>query len=390
MAKLDVNSLKEKYDNYANPRFRIFIDENEFSSADSGLSISDLVIEMTAGYEASVASFMVYNTFDRDKSEFMLEKMTSYFSLGTVVRIALGYGAETMGVFYGFVSKVNFIYQPNYEQNIPGIKVSLMDAKGLMMANNHSYQLKSKSYGEAVKEILESEPYKDDQFKKMVKEMIIFDTPDKKEGGGDGQDNPSDETIEIVAESDYEFVVKAAKKFNYDFFTFAGNLSFRQAKVDKEVIIDLKPNSQLIRDLDIEYCISGLVSHVEARGLNTTDGSLISSKKDISNTVSTKSNAKKLIGKSTKVYLDPTIKNKEDADARVASLVEDISYRFGTLDCELLGLPELQPGFFMKISGIGKSVGNTFYLTRVCHRYNGDDGSFITQIQGKAAALETE
>ena len=35
-------------------------------------------------------------------------------------------------------------------------------------------------------------------------------------GGGQAPDN----RIEMVAESDYEFVVRAAKKFNFEFFHF--------------------------------------------------------------------------------------------------------------------------------------------------------------------------
>ena len=40
----------------------------------------------------------------------------------------------------------------------------------------------------------------------------------------------TDKTVEMVAESDYEFVVKAAKKYNYEFFVSGGNVYFRKAK----------------------------------------------------------------------------------------------------------------------------------------------------------------
>ena len=56
-----------------------------------------------------------------------------------------------------------------------------------------------------------------------VTSVNVTDTPDKKSGptGGNGLgggSKASAETIEMVEESDYEFIVKAAKKFNYEFF----------------------------------------------------------------------------------------------------------------------------------------------------------------------------
>lgn len=385
MAKLEADKLVQKYNQFAHPVAKLFVDDKEFEGYNSGFIVSDIEIDMTSGYEASVATLFIANGFDNEKSEFMSEKLSSVLPLGSVVRIAFGYDAELTGVFYGFVSKIEFTYKPNPE-NEYGMKVSLMDVKGLMMANNHSKQLKAKSYGEAVKEILAADAYSGDYFKKLVKGVEIENTPDKQEGGGNQE--VTDSTIEIVAESDYEFIVKAARKFNFDFFTFAGKLAFWKAKSKADVLIELSPDSRLLRNLDIEYCISGLVSKVETRGMDTAKGEVISAEKKIKNKISYKNKTEALLKNSTKVYLDSTIKNKKDAEVRADSLVEDISYRFGSLYCEITGLPEMMPGFYVKFTKLGKGVNNTFYITRVRHKLGGSEHGYTTIIEGKAASLE--
>ena len=115
----------------------------------------------------------------------------------------------------------------------------------------------------------------------------------------------------------------------------------------------------------------------------------ISVSKNIDNKISQGSNAKQLIQNTKKVYIDPTVASKEDADNRADYLVEDISYRYGTLEAELIGLPELVPGRFIKLKDIGPTVSNTFYLVTVRHILNAD-GEYFTRITGKAAGLETE
>ena len=68
--------------------------------------------------------------------------------------------------------------------------------------------------------------------------------------------------------------------------------------------------------------------------------------------------------------------------------MEDISYRLGTLEAEFIGLPELTPGRFLKIKGLGMAVSNTFYLVTVRHKMDSEKG-YVTKIVGKAASMET-
>lgn len=367
--------LKTKYENFEHPLVVLTINGKVFADNKENLIVSDMEVELTSGYEASIASFTIYNSFDNDTSNFRIEEVKKYIFLGSSVEIAMGYGRYAQMVFCGFISKVNFFYE---EGDMPGIRVTAMDIKGVMMANNYSKQLVATSYGEAVKEILGKSPYVGMTNSNLVKEIIVSDTPDKMK-------KVADRTIEMTAESDYEFVVKAAKKYNYEFFTECGNVYFRKAKQNAETVMTMGPADGL-RNFDVEYDVTGLAETIKARSTDVSKAKVIEAKQKFNNKISIGNKAKKLIKKTEKVYLDATITSKEEADYRVESLMEEMSYRFGTLECSCIGMPELLPGRFFELTSLGEPPDNRFYLVRVVHKMD-DDKGFHTKLYGKASSI---
>lgn len=381
MATYTFAELKRKYDGFQHPLIILTINGKNFADNKYGFGVSDIEVELTSGYEASIATFTLYNTFDVDTSEFRIKDAKPYILLGSSVEIALGYEKEARSVFCGFISRVNFVYE---DGDMPGIRITAMDVKGVMMANNYSRQLTATSYGEAVKEILNKNAYMNMSNKQIIKQIIVTDTPDKQPPGG-GPPKASDRTIEMVAESDYEFVVKAAKKYNYEFFTECGNVYFRKAKSNNEVVMEMGP-AEGLRHFDVEYDITGLVETIQARSTDVGKAKLIQAKKKFSNKISIGNKAKQYIKKTEKVYLDATVTSQQEADYRVQSLMEEMSYRFGSLECDCIGMPELMPGKFFTLKSLGQPPDNEFYLVRVVHRMSEDRG-FETKLYGKAASI---
>ena len=375
MATYVFENLKKEYENFENPVVVLKVNGKDFKSNKKGFIISDIEVELTCGYEASIVTFSIYNVFDQFSSKFMTEDVKKYIFLGSSVELALGYASTARMVFCGFISRVNFFYDKG---ELPGIRVTAMDVKGIMMANNYSKQLTAKSYSAAVKEIFTKNAYVTMNNKQIIKNLIISDTPDQ-------NNKDEDKTIEMVCESDYEFVVKAAKKYNYEFFSEQGNVYFRRAKSNSEILMELGPSTGL-REFDIEYDITGLVEEIEARSMDNGKGKLIKAKKKFNNKISIGNKAKQYIRRSEKVYIDPTIESLEDANYRVMSLMEEMSYRFGTLECSCIGMPEILPGRFIKLDAIGYPPENKFYVVSVKHRISEDRG-FETLITGRAADI---
>jgi hypothetical protein len=301
--------------------------------------------------------------------------------MGTGIRIYMGHGSSMTEVFVGFISGVDFVYNV-YDEDSNGIRITALDVKGIMMANNSSKRLKANYYSDAVKEILDQTPYQTLKNNNGIVSITISDTPDKPPGGAGGTN--VDNRLEMVAESDYEFVVKAARKFNFEFFSIGGNIVFRKAKANTQELGQIVPHHSII-SYDIGYDITGVVGEVKVRTLDIGKASKIEVKKKNSNKFSLGSKAKALIKNQSYVYIDSAIESQQDAENRANYILEETSYRLGTLTMTLKGIPEFVPGRFIVLKDFGDGASNKFYLTDVIHEFDGY--RYTTSIIGKASTL---
>ncbi|MPM32724.1 hypothetical protein SDC9_79289 [bioreactor metagenome] len=372
------DSLSNKYQGFSFPQAEIELNRTAFGVKNSHVVINEIHVENTCGFEASVGRFRIYNVYNAETGKFDYEALKKSLFLGAAMTIRLGYVDAMTTVFVGFVSSVDFCFEPD---DMPYIEVVGMDVKGIMMASNYAKQLTAKSFGAAVREILNKTAYSNLKAGGGVTAVEVSDTPDSNAGENKAA------TIEMVSESDYEFVVKAAKKFNFEFFVDSGKVYFRKAKSDTASLMELGVGTGIV-SFRIGYSLTGIVETVEARAMDPGTGKIITKKEKFSNNLSTSGKAKGLVGGSQKIYIDPSINSQQQADARVAYLMETMSYRLGTLDCECIGLPELAPGKFITVAGLGAPADNQFYLTTVTHSYRSETG-YRTRILGKAAEVKT-
>lgn len=373
------NDLKKKYGEFDLPVIQVKVNGKAISDAKKSFGISNVNVELTAGFEASQASFGIYNAYDYKEGEFKFDIIKNFVLIGSFVQIYLGYNATVTEVFRGVITRVNFIIE---DGTSPYVQVTAMDVKAVMMANRYHKAIKAKSYSEAVKEIFKEGVYESLKNDGVIVSYEIADTPDHSVGASSGKEE-TDKMIEMVGESDYEFVTRAAKKFNYEFFVLGGRVYFRTAKLDTASQITIDPKAQ-IKSLNVEYDITGIAESVEVRGLDVGKAKLLKDSKKNSNKLSQGSKAKSLISGSKFVYIDPTVASAEDAGYRANYLMEDMKYRYGTLELEIIGLPDILPGKFIKIDKIGTAISNEFYVQTVRHIMS-TDGDFITKVTGKAA-----
>lgn len=369
-------SLADKYDGFILPNVEIELNGKVLDDKDGLILLNDITVDNTCGFEASVAQFRIYNIYDTDTGKFTYDTIDKMVFMGSSMKISLGYAGIATPVFVGFVAGINFCFDP---VDLPYIEVTGMDVKGLMMANRYCYQIKADSYGKAVEEILKKTAYDKLKLGHAITDIKVTSTPDMKTT----PPKVTSESIEMVAESDYEFVVKAAMKFNYEFFSDCGVVYFRKAKSDKSILIHLSAGGGIVK-FDIGYSMTGVVDTVEARAMDAGTGKLISSKSKLP--VNLPSKAKSFLSNSKRIYIDSSLPSNEYAQYRVNYLKEMMAYRIGAMECECIGLPELAPGRFVNISGFGAPVDNTFYITNVTHILNSETG-YRTKITGKAAEV---
>ena len=398
MASYEFEDLKKTYDGLDDPFVVIKIDDKNVGDPDKGFPISDLYVDLTSGYEASIAEFSIYTAYDKDTATFEVgSTLQKYTKLGAKVEVSAGYANSGKTIFTGAIMRVSYRHG---REEIPSIRVTAMDVKGIMMASTYSRQLKATSYSGAVQEILEKSVYTSMQSSGIIESIRVTDTPDKSGSGLEGMmgddtagsmgsglssDNKdTDRTIEMVAESDYEFIVKAAKRYNYEFFTECGTVYFRKAKADTGTRIVITPQMGMY-SFDISYDITGLVNKVTVRATDAAKAQVIEASSKNQNNLPSK--AKTLIKGNEKFYVDASVTSKEEAEHRAKSLMETVSYRFASLECEIQGLPEYLPGYFVELSGLGDGIDNKFYINRAVHRMT-PEGKYVVRLEGKAAGIK--
>ncbi len=376
--------LSKEYGDFSNPVSIIKINGKDISENKKGIVVSDLEVELSSGYEASTAHFSLYNTFDKAKKEFIIDEIKKFIMLGSSVAINTGYGEIAKNIFRGYISRVNFSYE---EGEMPHIEITCMDVKVIMMAGNHAKQLQASSYGEAVESIFDGSIYQKLLSNEIITELNVGATPDKKVKmpAAPTDEKEKETTIEMVNESDYEFVVRAAKKFNYEFFIDSGKVIFRKSKAVTGKLMDLKLGHGVLK-FNVEYDMTGLVESIHVRGMDPKRVKLIKAKKKWNNKISIGNKAKQLIKKSERIYIDPTVANQQEADYRAGYLMEDMSYRFGTLTCTSKGMPELKPGNLIGLDGLGNPVNNEFYVTEVKHLFSSNN-EYTCEVTAKAAKI---
>ena len=379
----DYELLESDYNNFIDPIVQVFINGEDIRGNRGGASVSDVHVDLTCGFEAGQASFSLYDCYDLIGTQFEYNKIKDFIILGSTVRMAMGYGSKTREVFRGVIVRVDFVID---ETDAPHVRVTAMDVKGIMMANHYHKRLMSEDYKGAINEIFRQEVYMGITGPtSVITNLSVSDTPDMFSFTSTGE---TDKTIEMVGESDYEFVVRCAKKFNYEFFCIGGQVLFREARSDSTTLMTFSNTSKIFA-LNVSYDVTGLVSRVVVRGLDPGAAKVIESSTRHSNRISSKPTAKSLINGSEYVYVDPTVSAMTEAQRRSWYLFDNMAFRFGSLDMEVMGLPEIIPGRFIELINFGEAVSNTFYVTEVKHRM-GTDGRYTTRVIAKAQSLQTD
>ncbi|MBO4457640.1 MAG: phage late control D family protein [Butyrivibrio sp.] len=381
MAGIDLEELDKRYEGYYTPIVKVFIDDKDIEEdKKAGIKIKDVSINVTSELKAGIAEYSIVSVTDK-AGAFDTKGLKKYICMGTCITVYMGHACKMTEVFRGFITGVNFLYSTEDEGEY-AIRVTALDVKGIMMANRSTKRLKANYYSDAVKEILEQPTYKSIKDNNGITDITIYDTPDKQ--GHSPNERDVDNRIETVSESDYEFVVKAAKRFNFEFFVIGGNVVFRRAKSGAQEMGEIVPHSSVL-SFDAGYDITDVVGNVIVRTLDIGKADKVEVKKKNSNKFSIGSKARPIINSQTYVYIDSSIESRNEAESRAEYILEDTSYRLGSLKMTLKGIPEFMPGRFLSLKGFGEAVSNKFYITDVTHEYDGFE--YTTTIYGKASTL---
>lgn len=362
----DFEKLKTKYNGFVEPAISLSV----ISKADrEKFVVTDLNIELTCGYRANIATVNIFNVYDDDKGKFKDNEFNQIFQIGKKINIEIGYDKTTECVFSGYISGITYNFSDNF---MPHLTLECLDVKAAMMANNNNTQLLQDTYSSCINEIVGKSEYKS-----------LYKTADVDSNitSPQGEDKF---LVEMADESDYEFVVRIAKKLGYEFFVSQETLYFRKKRLKTDPIMTIS-HKDLIIDLEANFNISGIVNSVEIRSLDDKTGEMIKATSKSSANYSNSSSASKIISKAERVIIDPTVASDSEAQTRADAELDNLSWRFGTFLIKTVGIPEIIPGRFIKIDGLSSDVNKKVYIVKVIHTIN--SSGFKTNLEAKLDSL---
>ena len=357
----DILALSKKYNGFTKPQYSFKINGTE---VDEKFCNQEIEVELCAGYEASYAKISIRNAFLRDdkKPEIFTEKeLQSVLKLGNTIQIFMGYAAERKAdmteVFSGYIDAIYLEYEHGDEVVY---FIECLDGKGIMMNSLHSETKKSvKKLSLAAEDVL-----------KKYSSVIKID--------GQGIDKGDEEVkmpIEQHNESDYDFVVRLAKKLNYDFYINAGKLYYRSVKKrDRNVTMKYHIN-EYIKHFEFRFSLKDVVKSVTVRTNDETDptkifeGTATGYSNSVENgNVTAGSVSKLLTDRNAKTILDYSVSSVSEAKERAEAELTAEAFFLGSGHVLTPGIPELFPGSVVEVEGFGELYDRKYYVTKVKHR----------------------
>ncbi len=352
-----VSDLSKKYREFDVPTFKIKIDGSEVSLKD--LTIKNVEVHLSTGFEASMCHFEVYEIYDLDERAFKTAQ-TGKFDLGKTVEIYLGY-IETVLVFKGYIESVKAVFS---EQDYPHLYIECLDVKGLMMHGIKSTVMNFTNYSEAVNKILGT--YGSLAGTKTVDSSTTL----KRE-------------IQQNKETDYAFLCRLARTVNFEFFVSAGKVYFRKpAYSDTIPTVTLEWGSVLL-EFEQERNLAKYVSKVTVKGYDDNEHKVVESTASSSTKVGSGSKKPESLAStlsaSKTVIIDYEINTVDEAKDRAEAELNQRSMNFIIGYGRCIGLPEIVPGKFVEIKKLDTSVDNKYYVTKVIHKIN--NGEYRTEFE---------
>lgn len=336
--------LVQAYDNFVTPAAAIYVGSaKENVITEKGMAIDEIQITLSAE-NCSLLYFQIINAFDIVSHAFQQE-VKDTFAVGTKIEAALGYGSDLTTVFKGYITEYRTIYR-----EMPIISVSAVDLRKLMMRNKRiNYKYQEKSYSELFEELMGN--YSD-----------LYDTLHT--------DSVSEKAELIQNGSDYDFVTQElCRKGKRSFFVIGGDVYFRETGKTEAAFLELEwGNGLLSFEKGICYYNEKIIVYSSQEDKSSQSVSAqVKTKNDTPELMSDTQVEEWEIG----VGLDQQILQNY-LNQRKEEKAEKEEVASGSL----LGLPEIVPGRYVKISGVDSGDAGTYYIREVRHEY-GEDG-FVT------------
>ena len=350
-AVTDYSILENRYGNFMVPAFKIKSSGVDLVST-LALTVTELRITLSLD-SPGMTVFKIADEYDTESRSFTAAVKTK-FKLGTVLTIEIGYLSDTTEVFKGFVAGLGAEFD-----DIPSLVVKVMDARQLMM-----------SYG--VQRVMYEEKNYSDVFKKVMTKYSKLCTV--------SCDPTSDNLESPISQScnDYDFITKELikkGKSEREFFIFDDKVYFRKPHTNKIPIMTVNYGRELLRfNMMADY----INTKVYVLGYDSEKQKAVSS-----NTAAKTSEpmSSVITPAPNQYFIDADADSTSKASKRAGVIADAMVDEKCVSEGELIGIPEIIPGRYLKVGETDSISNRKYYLTEVVHYISGSE--FTTRFESR-------
>lgn len=333
--------LLQTYDDFQTPAAAIYVGADKVNvMTEKDIVITDIQVTLSTR-ESALLNFQVLDAFEMVSHSFK-QGIRDSFAVGTLIEAALGYGSNLTTIFKGYITECRVQYG-----EWTAISVSALDLRNLMKKNKRiHYKYQEKSYSEIFEELIGNY-------------SALYDTLHV--------DRVSEKAELIQNTSDYDFVTQElCRRGKRSFFVVGGDVYFRETGKTESAFLELEwGNGLLSFEKGIRYCNEQITVYSSQEDKSSQSVSLQLKAEDDTPTLLSDTQVEEWeLG----AGLDQQILQNYLAQ-RKAEKAEKNMVASGSL----IGLPEIVPGRYLKISGVDSADAGTYYIREVCHEY-GEDG----------------
>lgn len=357
-----IDALEKKYEGFLGPSIEIKLAGMKVDS--SSIPISSLRVEMSADGSAGSCTFVVDSLYNYEIGGWNT-RLLSNAKVGAKLEVYGGYVKKEL-LFYGYVDEVSSSYAGG---SAPHIIISGIDALGFLMCCSDDYYAGEKKTSAAIKEILSKCVSGGFATKVTVGSSVTdFQTPLLKEEGMD----------------DFTFLRILAERYGMVLMCLEGELIFDSLWEQGTPIIELEMGRGLL-SFSRRVSTHGQVGKVSIWGLDKNNKPVagVADKVTTGGTgktaAETFSELKTAVLKQGSEFAMTTDECKKLAQAKLNSI--SMEYVHGQGQC--IGLPELIPGRFLKIKGLGEESSREYFISRVVHSFSAN--GYYTDFEVKGA-----
>lgn len=339
------DELAKAYQDFCAPAAAVYINNEKTNMiTGKGIAIDSVQVMLSTENTASL-SFQILNAFDLENRQ-IKDEVKAVCSVGTVIEAALGYGSNLTTVFKGYVSEYRISYQ-----NDPVISVTAVDLRKLLMQNRR----KKFTYVDICSNIFRTII---GAYSNLYGELHVDDTNGEMELIQNG--------------SDYDFIMEElCSKGKREFFVVGKHVYFREKKEAKNAFLELEWGKNLISFQNgASYCNIELKAYSPCVPCGTEDEN---KRKEASVTVKTREDTPSLRTGGLIEEWEPGYNmSREELEDMLRQQAAGKEKQQITASGSTIGLPEIVPGRYIAIKGVGLSEVENYYIGEVTHSFGSD------------------